>query len=128
LFDFFDLDKERHISKRELRIGLSALGQPPTDGDAKRMISQLDLSRGRSGDGQVDFEEFCLGLLHRRCDLYLALYEPDKKKCTGTPVTASDLDKTRSKDKGGKETAADSRKRLSAVISAYTGRPDSAFV
>ena len=26
LFDFFDLDKERHISKRELRIGLSALG------------------------------------------------------------------------------------------------------
>ena len=128
LFDFFDLDKELHISKRELRIGLSALGQPPTDSDAKRMISQLDLSRGRSGDGQVDFEEFCLGLLHRRCDLYLALYEPDKKRCNGTPVTASDLDKIRSKDKGGKETAADSRKRLSAVISAYTGRPDSAFV
>ena len=73
LFDFFDLDKERHISKRELRIGLSALGQPPTDSDAKRMIAQLDLSRGRSGDGQVDFEEFCLGLLHRRCDLYLVV-------------------------------------------------------
>ena len=126
MFDFFDLDKERHISKRELRIGLSALGQPPTDSDAKRMISQLDLSRGRSGDGQVDFEEFCLGLLHRRCDLYLALYEPDKKTCRGTPVTASDLDKIRSKD--NKATAADSRKRLSAVISAYTGRPDSAFV
>ena len=90
------------------------------------MIAQLDLSRGRSGDGQVDFEEFCLGLLHRRCDLYLAPYEPDKKKCNGTPVTASDLDKIQSKDKGG--SAADSRKRLSAVISAYTGRPDSAFV
>ena len=75
----------------------------------------------------MDFEEFCLGLLHRRCDLYLALYELDKKRCAGTPVTASDLDKIQSKDKG-KASAADSRKRLSAVISAYTGRPDSAFV
>ena len=127
LFDFFDLDKERHISQQELRIGLSALGQPPSEAEAKRMVQQLDLSRGRRGDGQVDFEEFCLGLLHRRCDLYLALYEPDKKPCRGTPVRACDLDK-RVAPTAGAETTADSRKRLSAVISAHTGRPASAFV
>ena len=42
------------------------------------MIAQLDLSRGRSGDGQVDFEEFCLGLLHSAATCILRFTSPKK--------------------------------------------------
>ena len=40
LFDFFDLDKERHISKRELRIGLSALARRIAEA-LRRLLSEL---------------------------------------------------------------------------------------
>ena len=70
-------DARRERSKpryaRDLRVGLSRLGNAPSENEAKRMIAQLDLARGARGDGSVDFEEFCLGLLHRRCDLFLAM-------------------------------------------------------
>ena len=124
LFEHFDVDGSRCISHRELRVGLSRLHNPPTDGEARKMITQLDLSRGGRKNGAVDFEEFCIGLLHRRCDLYLALY--GQKRLKGVCVEPEDLEKEperpASAEADAGRAAVDSRQRLSAVISAYTGR------
>lgn len=123
LYAHFDRDQHQHISERDVRIGLSQLGNPPTVDEAKRMIAQLDLGRGRGSDGFVDFEEFALGLLHRRCLLYKALY--DGHKLTGKPTRVdeeSDQNERARLRKVAKQDAADPRARLSAVISAQTGR------
>jgi hypothetical protein len=93
------------------------------------MITQLDLSRGGRKNGAVDFEEFCIGLLHRRCDLYLALYA--QKRLSGVPVEPEDLAADEEPDATAAAKGAaglDSRQRLSAVISAYTGREASPLV
>lgn len=129
LFDHFDVDGSRAISHKELRVGLSRLHNAPTDAEAKKMITQLDLSRGGRKNGAVDFEEFCIGLLHRRCDLYLALYA--QKRLTGVPVEPEDLAADEEPDATAAAKGAaglDSRQRLSAVISAYTGREASPLV
>ena len=37
-------------------------------------LAQLDLSRGRSADGELDFKEFQQGLLNRDSQLFALLY------------------------------------------------------
>ena len=129
LFDHFDGNGSRQISARELRIGLSRLHNAPTQAEAERMIAQLDLGRGRKANGAVDFEEFAMGLLARRCDLYRALYA--QHRLSGVAVEPGDLEDDGADDARTTAKAAatlDSRRRLSAVISAYTGRPDNPLV
>ncbi|KAJ8604713.1 hypothetical protein CTAYLR_006555 [Chrysophaeum taylorii] len=123
LFGHFDRDGNNHISEHELRVGLSSLGNPPSVSEAQRMITQLDLGRGGRSDGFVDFEEFLIGLLHRRCLLYKAMYEGHK--LTGKPTSADEALNSRDKEdlaRLKRLDALDPRARLTAVLSAQTGR------
>ena len=53
-FQFLDLDKNRHISSRELKHVLICMGELVTDDEIDTMIDLLDTN----GDGQVSFREF----------------------------------------------------------------------
>lgn len=127
LFGRFDRDGNNRVSQREIRIGLTEFGNPPTKAEADQIISQLDLKRGGASDGFVDFEEFALGLLHRRCLLYKALYE--RHALSGTPASVDEPMDTAERTALSKlRNKSDARAHLSAVISAQTGRRATNFV
>jgi hypothetical protein len=70
LFAVFDVDGDGGISRHEVRATLKDLGNAPSEGEADRMISQLDVIGER--DGVVDLGEFRMGLETQKCLLYQA--------------------------------------------------------
>ncbi|ESN98599.1 hypothetical protein HELRODRAFT_138077, partial [Helobdella robusta] len=60
-FDLFDEDGNNAISKEELGNVMRKLGMNPTDEELRDMIREHDTD----GDGQIEFEEFCVLLAQR---------------------------------------------------------------
>jgi len=123
LFKHFDHDDNDFISEREIRIGLTKLGNPPTIAEAKKMVNQLDLSHGHGRDGYIDFEEFLTGIIHRRCLLFQALY--CQHKLTGKPTSANEIAPNAEKlgiSKATDEQEHDPRARLKQLIAKNTNK------
>ncbi|KAJ1459490.1 hypothetical protein M885DRAFT_511488 [Pelagophyceae sp. CCMP2097] len=121
LFAVFDVDGDGGISRHEVRATLKTLGNAPSEGEADRMISQLDVIGER--DGVVDLGEFRAGLATQKCLLYQALYARHKLSggaCDAAPARRGSASPTRSGSQ---------RQRLSVVLDKATKRrPTSAVV
>ncbi|KAJ1462741.1 hypothetical protein M885DRAFT_557527 [Pelagophyceae sp. CCMP2097] len=122
LFALFGAGESERISKRDVSETLRGLGNPPSADEAGRMISQLDTAKHGPKDGAIDFEEFCVGLVHRRCLLYQALY--NRHQLSGDDL---DGDETKLPPSPAAPTAAPfaapgPRQKLSVVLDKATKR------
>ena len=53
-FEVFDKNKDRMISRQELKTIMRSLGQNPTEDDIEEMLLNVD----RDKDGQISYDEF----------------------------------------------------------------------
>ena len=70
VFDMFDVDGDGTISAKELATVMRTLGQNPTEEEIENMIKEAD----KDGNGEVDFEEFCILMAKRSQET-----EPDEE-------------------------------------------------
>lgn len=76
LFALFDVDGSGRITHTELRGGMVKMGFCCAEAEARAMVDQLDLARGKKGgaDGELDFKEFVRGVLNADSLLRTRLY------------------------------------------------------
>ena len=76
LFSLFDADGSGRITHAELRAGMVKMGFCCAEAEARAMVDQLDLARGKKGgaDGELDFKEFVRGVLNADSLLRTRLY------------------------------------------------------
>jgi len=53
-FEAFDKDRDGYITIKEISAYVKAIGQPPTEGEVKDMINEVDVD----GNGSIEFIEF----------------------------------------------------------------------
>ena len=72
----FDVDGSGRITHTELRGGMVKMGFCCAEAEARAMVDQLDLARGKKGgaDGELDFKEFVRGVLNADSLLRTRLY------------------------------------------------------
>jgi len=63
-FDFFDKQKDGHLSPLDFYGVLTALGETPTEDSAARVFATID----HDGSGQINFDEFSKFMIARRKD------------------------------------------------------------
>ena len=62
-FDEYDLNKDGHITIKELKLVMNKLGQNPSDEDVTNFMQECDVDE----NGTIEFDEFCQYLVrHRR--------------------------------------------------------------
>jgi len=76
LFDSIDVDRSGKISVKEAQIALKKIGLPTTRKQMEKLIQQADTS----GDGEMDWEEFCTFVKAKRKTLKELFDSIDKDK------------------------------------------------
>lgn len=62
VFDEFDVNKDGHITSKELKTVLKKLGQCPSDAEVAEFIKACDTDK----NGTIEFNEFCRYLVGLR--------------------------------------------------------------
>ena len=66
-FDEYDLDKDGHITAKELKFVMNKLGQNPSDEDVTKFMQACDVDE----NGTVEFDEFCQYLVRHRREVHM---------------------------------------------------------